>query len=222
MDNTGKRFLKSRRRTSSNIDNVKESNNFDYEVTNEEALNLFEQGKTPHDLMEMGVPKATAYKWHKDWREEKGKLEEMSEGEKTALLFSLFKKGKSLVDVVIESRLPYEEVSEALDGYEEAAEVVVLRQEDTARWVNRFKSLNKMVELLMGDIERGNQRLKEFQAKAAQLDESFKALEELMKQRNPILILRDIMEMAKCPKCGKEGLNFSLKCSNCNAYYLWG
>jgi len=187
----------------------------------EECFGLFEKGKQPQDVIKLGVPRATAYSWYNQWSEEKVEKEVMDEGEKTALLFSLFKKGKSLVDVVIQTKMPYDEVANSLEKYEEACETLVLRADDAELYVNRFEEVVGKIPELEQQVAEWKKRLSHLDSRSTKVDEALEAQEELVRERHPVLILKDVLGAVKCT-CGSTGLKFLLVCPSCHRNCRWG
>ncbi|MCH8022403.1 MAG: hypothetical protein IH932_01480, partial [Thaumarchaeota archaeon] len=152
-----------------------------------ECFRLFDGGRDATDLIIMGLPRATAYSWHRNWKVEKARSNNIEEGEMTAKLFSLFKEGKTLVDVVIETKLPYDDVAAVLEAYIEASETLVLRADDVKLRVNRFTALSDKVEelrqnstIIKTDMTEYEQLLSVIKSKAQNVERGLKALEELM------------------------------------------
>jgi septal ring factor EnvC (AmiA/AmiB activator) len=186
-----------------------------------ECFRLFEDGKTPQDLIAVGVPRSSAYSLYHDWSQEKSGIEFMDEGEKTALLFSLFKKGKSLVDVVIQTKMPYDDVLGVLKKYEEASERLVLKEDDVERLVNKFARLQEALSKVEKQIEQYGKRLSDLESESVRVDERLKAQEALIEQRHPALILKDVLGASKCG-CGSTGFKILLVCPNCQRNARWG
>jgi len=70
-------------------------------MTREEAYKVFQEGKTPQDLIRLGVKRSTAYLWWKEWRQANGEEEETDDARKKSFLFERFKAGMNMVDVIM-------------------------------------------------------------------------------------------------------------------------
>jgi len=187
----------------------------------EACFQMFNEGKVPQDVIQIGVPRSTAYSWYQDWNDSKEVLEEMDEGEKAALLFSLFKRGKSLVDVVIQTKLPYNEVADTLEKYEEASETLVLRADDAELYVNRFEELAGKIPELEQQVDECKKGLSRLDSRSTKVDKALEAQEELIRKRHPVLILKDFLGAMKCA-CGSTGVKFLLVCPSCRRNFSWG